>query len=125
MITELKQKADVCYKEMNNKLGDRFIRENNSINHLCTFIKFCIENKQRIKREILIDQDEFLINEVVVLRFLLAYRCYLIDCNLKDVIVFKTPTPPPKPDLIEEVSVEYFSVESLNRMLQQVNLCRI
>lgn len=64
MINDLKQKADITYKEMNNKLGDRYIRENNSITHLCNFIKYCIETKQRIKREIQIDQDEFMINDV-------------------------------------------------------------
>lgn len=64
MIGDLKSKADITYKEMNNKLGERYIRENNSIAHLCTFIKYSIETKQRIKREIQIDQDEFLINDV-------------------------------------------------------------
>lgn len=64
MIGDLKQKADLTYKEMNNKLGDRYIRENNSITQLCNYIKYCIETKQRIKREIMIDQDEFFINDV-------------------------------------------------------------
>lgn len=64
MIQDVKTKADNTYKEMNDKLGDRFIRENTSISNLCNYIKFNIENKQKIKRELMLDQDEFVINDV-------------------------------------------------------------
>lgn len=64
MIGDLKLKTEIAFKEMNNKLGDRYIRENNSIIRLCNFFKHCIETKQCIKREIVIDRDEFFINQV-------------------------------------------------------------
>lgn len=32
----------------------------------------------------------------------------------------RTPSPPPRPEPIELISVEHFSVESLNKMLNQV-----
>jgi hypothetical protein len=64
IIADLKVKADNTYKEMDDKLGERFLREMESIKMLCTFIKFSIENKQKIKRELILLQDEFLIDDV-------------------------------------------------------------
>jgi GTPase involved in cell partitioning and DNA repair len=64
VITDLKGKADNTYKEMNDKLGERFLREMESIKMLCSFIKFSIESKQKIKRELVLLQDEFLIDDV-------------------------------------------------------------
>lgn len=40
---------------------------------------------------------------------------------LKDVIILRTPTPPPRPDAVEQIAVENFTVESLRKMLNQVN----
>lgn len=64
VIQDLKNKADNTYKEMDDKLGERFLKEMDSIKMLCNFIKFSIENKQKIKRELVLMQDEFLIDDV-------------------------------------------------------------
>lgn len=98
-IGELKQKGDETYKIMNDKLGDRFIREMESIKHLCNYIKHCIENKQKVKKELVLEQDEFYINN--------------------DVVVLRTPTPPPRPDPIESVTLEHFTIESLYKIFNQ------
>ena len=36
-------------------------------------------------------------------------------------MVLRSPTPPPRPDAIEMVAVENFTIESLRKMLNQVN----
>ena len=64
VISDLKAKADNTYKEMDDKLGERFLREMESIKMLCSYIKFSIENKQKIKRELILLQDEFLSDDV-------------------------------------------------------------
>lgn len=98
-INELKQKGEETYKLMFDKLGDRFLREIESIKHLCKYIKYCIENKQKIKKELVLEQDEFYINN--------------------DVVVLRTPTPPPRPDPIESVTLEHFTIESLYKIFNQ------
>ena len=65
-IQEIKQKSETLYKEMIDNLGNQYIRENNSINHLCNFIKYCIETKQIIKKDVILNQDEFLIKDVSI-----------------------------------------------------------
>lgn len=37
------------------------------------------------------------------------------------MVVFKTPTPPPKQAPIDEIPVENFPIESISRMFKQVN----
>jgi len=64
IIAELKLKADNTYKEMDDKLGDRFVKEIESVKFLCNYIKHCIENKEKIKRDLALDQDGFYIEQV-------------------------------------------------------------
>jgi hypothetical protein len=64
VILDIKQRADITYKEMDDKLGERFVREMNSIKALSNYIKNCIENKEKIKRELILEQDEFFIDDV-------------------------------------------------------------
>ena len=66
LVQDLKVKADNTYKEMDDKLGERFLREMDSIKMLCNYIKFSIENKKKIKRELVLVQDEFLIDDVMI-----------------------------------------------------------
>ena len=67
IVLDLRARGDGTYKEMDDKLGDRFIKEMDSIRLLCNYIKHFIENKQKIKRELVLEQDEFLIDEVAFL----------------------------------------------------------
>ena len=64
IIIEMKQKSENTFKEMDDKLGERFLREMNAIKALANFIKNCIENKEKIKRDLILEQDEFLIDNV-------------------------------------------------------------
>ena len=67
IVSEIKLKTNNSFKEMNDYLGERYIRENNSILHMCNYIKNCIELKQKIKNYISFDQDEFSIDNVIFL----------------------------------------------------------
>ena len=96
IVNELKQKADNSYKDMNDWLGIRYLNEMKSIDTMSDFIKFAIENKQKIKQELTLQQDEFIMEH--------------------DVVIFKTPSPPPRPDPMEHITVELFTVESLRKM---------
>lgn len=64
IVLDLRTRGENAYKEMDDKLGDRFIKEMDSIKLLCNYIKHFIENKEKIKRELILEQDEFLIDEV-------------------------------------------------------------
>lgn len=64
IIAELKLKADNTFKEMDDKLGDRFVKEIESVKFLCNYIKHCIENKEKVKRDLALDQDGFYIEQV-------------------------------------------------------------
>ena len=64
VVLDLRSRGDNTYKEMDDKLGQRFLKEMESIKLLCNYIKHFIENKNKIKRELTLEQDEFLIDEV-------------------------------------------------------------
>jgi hypothetical protein len=71
ILHDLKQRADTTYEEMKNSIDDRFKKEIKSIKDLCTYIKYCIENKSKIKYDLVLQQDEFLIDNVIfLLKFL-------------------------------------------------------
>jgi hypothetical protein len=102
IIQNLKLKADNSYKDMNDYLGNSFLKEMDSIKHLSSYIKHCIENRLKIKQELILQQDEFIIDA--------------------DVIVMRTPSPPPRPHPVEPISSEYFTIDSLRIMLRQFRL---
>ena len=64
VATELKARAENAYKDMDDWLGYRFVKEIESIKSLCNYVKHCIENKQKIKHELILKQDEFIIDTV-------------------------------------------------------------
>ena len=64
VITELKTRAETCYTDMFDWLGVRFQKEINSIKNLCNYIKFRIEHSKKIKKELILVQDDFIINAV-------------------------------------------------------------
>jgi hypothetical protein len=66
VIVELKNRADVVYKDMDDWLGSRFVKEINSIKNLCNYIKFQIEHSKKIKRELIVEQEEFIIDNVKI-----------------------------------------------------------
>ena len=49
---------------MNDWLGARFLKEMESIDCLSEVLRHAIEHGQRLREELVIHQDEFLVNEV-------------------------------------------------------------
>ncbi len=64
IVIELKGRADGSYKDMDDWLGSRFVKEINSIKNLCNYIKYAIENKNKIKNDLILKQDDFIIDSV-------------------------------------------------------------
>ena len=69
VVIDLRARGDNTYKEMDAKLGQRFLKEMDSIKLLCNYIKYFIENKNKIKRELTLEQDEFIIDDVSLFSF--------------------------------------------------------
>lgn len=67
VITELKARAETSYTDMFDWLGVRFNKEINSIKNLCNYIKFRIEHSKKIKKELILVQDDFIINAVRII----------------------------------------------------------
>ena len=100
VIQQLKSKGDNSYKEMNDWLGSRFMKEIDSIKVLIEVIKHSIENKEKIKQELLLQQEDFFIDT--------------------EIVVLRSPTPPRRPDPVEILTPEYFSIDALNVIFAQV-----
>jgi hypothetical protein len=49
---------------MNDWLGSRWIKEMNSIKNMIEIIKYYIENKEKIKEEFILEQEEFFVEKV-------------------------------------------------------------
>ena len=81
VIMEIKQRADNSFKEMDDKLGERFLREMGAIKALSTYIKSCIEHREKIKRQLILDQDEFVIADVMKIKI----KIIIISINSKFV----------------------------------------
>ncbi len=75
VIIELKTRAENSYKDMDDWLGNRFVKEINSIKNLCNYIKYAIENKNKIKNELILRQDDFIIDSVRFFYFLKYSSC--------------------------------------------------
>ncbi|ESO92609.1 hypothetical protein LOTGIDRAFT_120497 [Lottia gigantea] len=63
VLQDLKVKAENVYKDMNDWLGARFLKEMESIDQLSETMRFGIENKEKIEKELLLDQEDFMLNE--------------------------------------------------------------
>lgn len=75
LIQNLNQIADNCYKDMNDWLGSKWMKEMDSIKNLIEIIKNMIENKEKIKEQLILKQDEFFIDSVSK-TFDLVYQAY-------------------------------------------------
>ena len=63
-LQSLKTNSENGYKDMNDWLGARFLKEMESIDCLSEVLRHAIEHGQRLREELVIHQDEFLVNEV-------------------------------------------------------------
>ncbi|XP_071799466.1 sperm flagellar protein 2-like isoform X1 [Asterias amurensis] len=99
VLQELKAKSEEVYKDMDDWLGARFQQEMGSIDTVTEVLGENIEKKQKIQPELVSFQDEFLIN--------------------KEVKVFRTPSPPPRPSPIEIALPDTFTVDQMKLLYQQ------
>ncbi|XP_072172673.1 sperm flagellar protein 2-like [Diadema setosum] len=99
VLQELKAKAEEAYKDMNDWLGARFIQEMDSINVVCQYFGEAIEKRQKVQPELVVFQDDFAINKLVK--------------------VYRTPSPPPRPDPMELAVADTFTVEQIINLQAQ------
>ncbi|KAK2168514.1 hypothetical protein LSH36_16g05047 [Paralvinella palmiformis] len=102
VIVSLKDKADSAYKDMNDWLGARFLKEMESIDQMSEVMRFAIENGTKIHQELKIDQQDFFIDQ--------------------DIKVLRSPSPQPRPDPIEKVDPETFTVEQIKNLYRQFSM---
>lgn len=99
VLQDLKSKADNTYKEMIDWLGARFLKEMESIDQMSEAIRFAIEKRQKLKQELVLQQEDFLINT--------------------ELKVLRSPSPEPPPVVQEVVLPEQFTVSQLLNLYQQ------
>ncbi|WAR24394.1 SPEF2-like protein [Mya arenaria] len=99
VMHDLKNKADEAFKDMNDWLGARYLKEMESIDHMSEIVRNAIESKMKIKQELMLKQQEFLMNE--------------------DLAVLKTPSPPPPEKEIETPTSDCFTVAQLMNLFAQ------
>eukprot|EP00105_Crassostrea_gigas_P002319 XP_011414807.1 PREDICTED: sperm flagellar protein 2 isoform X4 [Crassostrea gigas] len=99
VLQDLKSKADNTYKEMIDWLGARFLKEMESIDQMSEAIRFAIEKRQKLKQELVLQQEDFLINT--------------------ELKVLRSPSPEPPPVIQEVVLPEQFTVSQLLNLYQQ------
>lgn len=102
VLQELKGKADGVYKDMNDWLGARFLKEMESIDHMSEIARHAIEARERIAKQLLLQQEDFLVAE--------------------DVKTVRTPSPKQRPQPAELPHPEYFSVDQLLSLYTQFAL---
>ncbi|XP_071954486.1 sperm flagellar protein 2-like isoform X2 [Antedon mediterranea] len=99
VLQDLKSKADSAYNDMNDWLGVRFLTEMKSIDSMCDLYHRAIEKREKIQQELILFQDDFLVN--------------------KEVKVFRTPSPPPRPSPREYDLPDQYTVEEIRMLLAQ------
>lgn len=104
VLQDLRNKAEAAYKDMEDWLGARFLKEMESIDHMSQLMRNSIEQKEPLKEEIQIFQEDFLIR------------------TSKQIV--RSPTPPPRP-MAEENILDLdggvqFTVQQLSQVHQQL-----
>ncbi|XP_013409132.1 sperm flagellar protein 2 isoform X2 [Lingula anatina] len=99
VLQDLKNKADNAYKDMNDWLGARFLKEMESIDQCSEVMRHAIESGQKLTTEIEIFQDEFVVVE--------------------DIKTVRTPSPPVRPEPMEQPQPDQFTVAQTNTLYNQ------
>ncbi|XP_071117594.1 sperm flagellar protein 2-like [Haliotis cracherodii] len=99
ILQDLKGKGDNAFKDMNDWLGARYLKEMESIDHLSETVRYNIENGLRIKAELVLKQEDFMMDE--------------------DKVVLRSPTPTGHPEPIEQPMTDQFTVDQLMGLFQQ------
>ena len=63
-ITGLKGKADETYTRMYDWLGEKYKDETESIENMAKIIRYAIESKEKIDKQLVLDRYSFFIAEV-------------------------------------------------------------
>nr|XP_039269921.1 sperm flagellar protein 2-like [Styela clava] len=98
-LSELKEAMSTSYAEMLEWLGARYLAEMKSIEQLTDAGQHAIEGGIKLKYQVCLNQDEFVIN--------------------LELRVARTPSPPPVPAPIEIPMPETFTVVQLTHLLHQ------
>ncbi|XP_005100478.1 sperm flagellar protein 2 isoform X2 [Aplysia californica] len=99
VLQDLKSKGEDAFKDMNDWLGARFLKEMESIDQMAEVTRNAVENREKIKYTITLDQDNFVLDE--------------------DLKVLKTPSPAPPPPPTEVALSDQFTVAQLRSLYEQ------
>ncbi|PIK53703.1 putative sperm flagellar protein 2-like [Apostichopus japonicus] len=99
VMQDLKAKAEAAYSDMDDWLGARFQSEMKSIDEVCVIFGAAIEKAEQSTSRVILIQDQFIIN--------------------KEVKVFNTPSPPPRPSPVETSLSDIFTVEQIQTLMEQ------
>ena len=83
-LQSLKTNSENGYKDMNDWLGARFLKEMESIDCLSEVLRHAIEHGQRLREELVIHQDEFLVNEVRDVIHSSLFLTFIYNLNDRD-----------------------------------------
>ncbi|XP_076812230.1 sperm flagellar protein 2-like [Clavelina lepadiformis] len=98
-LTDLRGKADQTFTDMNDWLGGRYLKEMAAIDSLSNVARQHIEKGERLKLEMRLDQDQFIINS--------------------ERKVLRTPSPPPRPPPVETAQPDIFTLVQLSNLHKQ------
>ncbi|XP_076462790.1 sperm flagellar protein 2-like isoform X2 [Babylonia areolata] len=101
VVQDLKLKADNAFKDMNDWLGARFLREMESIDTMSEVMRAAIEEGLPLKERIVLEQDDFLLDG--------------------DLFVLKTPSPLPVPEAMEEATPGEFTVNQIFLLYKELS----
>ncbi|XP_066298432.1 sperm flagellar protein 2-like isoform X6 [Branchiostoma lanceolatum] len=99
MLQSLKAKSEGTYRDMEDWLGARFLREMAAIDHLTDIVRDAIEHREKVQQELVLYQEDFQIDE--------------------ERKVFRTPSPPPRPDPVEQPQPDVYTIIQLKNLFNQ------
>ncbi|XP_048580748.1 sperm flagellar protein 2 [Nematostella vectensis] len=99
VLQDIKSKAEVMHKDMDQWLGERFLQEVESIKEMAATIRYAIEQEQKLQEETILEDKDF-----------------IVDLDTK---TFRTPTPPPPPSPIEMPTADSFTVMQILNLYKQ------
>uniref|UniRef100_H2ZLZ5 Calponin-homology (CH) domain-containing protein n=1 Tax=Ciona savignyi TaxID=51511 RepID=H2ZLZ5_CIOSA len=95
-LSDLYNKSDQTFADMNDWIGSRYLREMAAIDNLSAVVRQSVEEGVQLEYELLLEQDEFIINH--------------------EAKVIRTPSPPPKPDPIEASQPDVFTIVQMGKL---------
>ncbi|KAL8583785.1 hypothetical protein ACOMHN_036420 [Nucella lapillus] len=136
VVRDLKQKADNAFKDTDDWLGARFLKEMESIDTMSEVMRHAIEDGLPLKERIVLEQDDFLMDSDLdipklpsppppPLSLSLSVKIHQFFCvESLDLDMLKTPSPLPfpLPESLEETMPDHFTVNQLFTLFKQVSV---